>query len=581
MNNKGNSLNIIMYVIIGLIVIVGIVFFIPENSEVEEEKTEKKEEVIITFSTTDTNVTLKKGETKTINYTLSGNYNINWFSSNRSVITVDNGVITAIGSGNANVTGTVNYEGVVKSISIKVTVEKDEKDNPSPTPTPTPTPTGKQIEKLVISSNKLNVVVDETKKIEYRIEPVDGEIKSIKWESADTSIATVDSSGNVKGIKEGSTTVTLNINDLLIGKVTIKVSSKVNSIEINTYPRLVLKVGESSKIKASVIPNNSGSISYKSSNTNVASVSSDGTITGKGRGSATITLSSGNKSKTIDINVLPTKGVISGTGSIWGYKSKNEKNPKRADTAFFQKMANSGRGSLSGSTYTISSGSYKFTYYIDRSVLNVNGSNIMVRIYYPDNTDLTTANMLTYMGGDGERNFSGLFNDIEKDRSLASSAGILVMVAEGTNDKTAFDQKAGMYSTIFAQAVVGHKSGKNSIAGFSTGGTKVMGSANLYSYDRVIVFSSYYNWATSAERVKGIEVMFYMPSGDHLYNQAKSTLNDMKKSGYKNVTIVTNSNELANLFGNDFLVINPGSLMTSAHVSKNVTDSRMISYVND
>ena len=581
MNNKGNSLNIIMYVIIGLIVIVGIVFFIPENSEVEEEKTEKKEEVIITFSTTDTNVTLKKGETKTINYTLSGNYNINWFSSNRSVITVDNGVITAIGSGNANVTGTVNYEGVVKSISIKVTVEKDEKDNPSPTPTPTPTPTGKQIEKLVISSNKLNVVVDETKKIEYRIEPVDGEIKSIKWESADTSIATVDSSGNVKGIKEGSTTVTLNINDLLIGKVTIKVSSKVNSIEINTYPRLVLKVGESSKIKASVIPNNSGSISYKSSNTNVASVSSDGTITGKGRGSATITLSSGNKSKTIDINVLPTKGVISGTGSIWGYKSKNEKNPKRADTAFFQKMANSGRGSLSGSTYTISSGSYKFTYYIDRSVLNVNGSNIMVRIYYPDNTDLTTANMLTYMGGDGERNFSGLFNDIEKNRSLASSAGILVMVAEGTNDKTAFDQKAGMYSTIFAQAVVGHKSGKNSIAGFSTGGTKVMGSANLYSYDRVIVFSSYYNWATSAERVKGIEVMFYMPSGDHLYNQAKSTLNDMKKSGYKNVTIVTNSNELANLFGNDFLVINPGSLMTSAHVSKNVTDSRMISYVND
>ena len=581
MNNKGNSLNIIMYVIIGLIVIVGIVFFIPENSEVEEEKTEKKEEVIITFSTTDTNVTLKKGETKTINYTLSGNYNINWFSSNRSVVTVDNGVITAIGSGNANVTGTVNYEGVVKSISIKVTVEKDEKDNPSPTPTPTPTPTGKQIEKLVISSNKLNVVVDETKKIEYRIEPVDGEIKSIKWESADTSIATVDSSGNVKGIKEGSTTVTLNINDLLIGKVTIKVSSKVNSIEINTYPRLVLKVGESSKIKASVIPNNSGSISYKSSNTNVASVSSDGTITGKGRGSATITLSSGNKSKTIDINVLPTKGVISGTGSIWGYKSKNEKNPKRADTAFFQKMANSGRGSLSGSTYTISSGSYKFTYYIDRSVLNVNGSNIMVRIYYPDNTDLTTANMLTYMGGDGERNFSGLFNDIEKDRSLASSAGILVMVAEGTNDKTAFDQKAGMYSTIFAQAVVGHKSGKNSIAGFSTGGTKVMGSANLYSYDRVIVFSSYYNWATSAERVKGIEVMFYMPSGDHLYNQAKSTLNDMKKSGYKNVTIVTNSNELANLFGNDFLVINPGSLMTSAHVSKNVTDSRMISYVND
>ena len=138
-----------------------------------------------------------------------------------------------------------------------------------------------------------------------------------------------------------------------------------------------------------------------------------------------------------------------------------------------------------------------------------------------------------------------------------------------------------MYSTQFAQAVVGHKSGKNSIIGFSTGGTKVMGAANLSNYDRIIVFSSYYNWATSAERVKSIEVMFYMPNGDHLYNQAKATLNDMKKSGYKNVTVVTNSSELTNLFGNDFLVINPGSLMTSAHVTKNVTDSKMISYVND
>ena len=577
MKNKDNTLNIVMYVIIGLIVIVGIVLMIPENTETPPtENTEKKEEVVITFTTTDNNVTLKKGETKQINYTLSGNYNINWFSSNNKVATVSNGVITAVGSGNANVTGTVSVDGKVRSISIKVTVEKEESE--TPTPTPTPELTKPQIEKLVIASNKLNVVVDETKKIEYRIEPTDGEIKSLKWESADTSIATVDENGNVKGIKEGSTTVTININDSLIGKITVKVSSKVTDIKINTYPRLVLKVGEKTKVLATTVPNNSN-ITYKSSNNNIASVSNDGTITGKGQGSAKITLSSGSKSKSIDINVLPTKGVINGTGNVWGYNSLNNKTPRRADANFFQKMASSGRGTLSGNTYTINSGSNKFVYYIDRSVLNANGTNINVRIYYPDNTDLSTANMLTYMGGDGEKNFSGFFSDIEKDRTLGNSAGILVLVAEG--NKTAFDQKAGVLSTQFAQAVVGHKSGKNSIAGFSTGGTKVMGAANLYTYDRVIVFSSYYNWATSAERVKGIEVMFYMPTGDHLFNQAKATLNDMRKSGYTNVTVVTNSSDLINNFGNSFLVINVGSSMISSHVTKNVINSHMISYVND
>ena len=131
MKNKNTGLNIIMYVLIGLIVLVGIVFFIPENKETPvTNKEEKKEEVVITFTTNDTNVTLKKGETKEINYNLSGNYNINWFSSNNSVATVSKGIITAVGSGTCNVTGTLSVDGTVKSISIKVRVEEDKKEEP-------------------------------------------------------------------------------------------------------------------------------------------------------------------------------------------------------------------------------------------------------------------------------------------------------------------------------------------------------------------------------------------------------------------------------------------------------------------
>ena len=120
---------------------------------------------------------------------------------------------------------------------------------------------------------------------------------------------------------------------------------------------------------------------------------------------------------------------------------------------------------------------------------------------------------------------------------------------------------------------------KNSILGFSTGGTKVMASANMFDYDKVIVFSSYYNWPTSAEKVKNKEVLFYIPASDHLYNQAKTTLNSMKD--YKNVTVISNNNEMTKLFSDSYLVINPGNNMRSGHLSVNVELSGIIPYAND
>ena len=75
--------------------------------------------------------------------------------------------------------------------------------------------------------------------------------------------------------------------------------------------------------------------------------------------------------------------------------------------------------------------------------------------------------------------------------------------------------------------------------------------------------------------------MFYVPSKDHLFTQAKATLNDMKRAGYTNVTIVTNSNDLVNAFGNTFLVINPGSLMLTGHLSENVLRAGLFAYGND
>ena len=284
MKNNNSALNIVIFIIIGLIVVMGIIFLIPEKGSTPTNNVPKQDDIIITFTTTDTDITLNKGETKEINYSLSGNYNINWFSSNSSVATVNNGVVTAIGKGICNITGTVSAECKIRTISVRITVNEEEKEQEPEKPTVP------QIEKLVISTNKINVVVEETKKIEYRIEPTNGEIRSIKWDSEDPSIATIDENGNVKGIKEGSTVVSLNINDNLIGKITVKVKPKITGITLSSPTSLTLKVGGTSQITAVTNPKDSNvKITYKSNNSHVT-VNDNGKITAVSSGTSTITV---------------------------------------------------------------------------------------------------------------------------------------------------------------------------------------------------------------------------------------------------------------------------------------------------
>ena len=489
--------------------------------------------------------------------------------SNNNIIDIDNNNIIANGVGVASLRVIIN-KTYNKTFVVNVT-DKDVSNM--------------MIKKLVSASfdnKKISMKINEKIKLNYSVNPADAYIEKIEWVSTNPDVVSV-INGEVLAKKSGSASIILTINDNVKATITVNVLVDASEIKIDYYPKKLLRIGEESSVLAHVLPANATdkTIMYKSSNPNVVSIN-NGVIRGISAGSSNITLSINNKSVLIKINVLPSKGVINGTGELWGYHSLNEKTPVRADINFFKKLAQSGKGTLSGDTYTLTTSNIRYTYNINEGLLMANNTKIMARFYYPLNVDLASLNMLTFMGGDGENNFSGFFSDAEKDKSLIRSAGTIVFVAEGSRYNASFDQYAANYATNFAKSIFNQKStAKNSIIGFSTGGTKVMGAASINNYDRVIVFSSYYNWATTAERLKNKEIMFYIPNKDHLYPQAKATLSDMKKSGYTNVTIVSNSTELANMFGNNFLVINPGSLMINSHVTENVIRSSIISYANE
>ncbi|MCR5102571.1 MAG: Ig-like domain-containing protein, partial [Butyrivibrio sp.] len=118
--------------------------------------------------------------------------------------------------------------------------------------------------------------------------------KNVTFKIANSKIAKVDANGLVTAKKIGTTTITVTTED---GKYTatckVKVTKqvKVTSVKLNKSKK-TLKVGKTYQLKATVKPKNATvkTVTYKSSNSKVASVDSNGKVTAKKTGTATITV---------------------------------------------------------------------------------------------------------------------------------------------------------------------------------------------------------------------------------------------------------------------------------------------------
>lgn len=84
---------------------------------------------------------------------------------------------------------------------------------PSPEPTPTPAPTPSDSGSVVISVTGISAVdsitvgIGQTDNLGASVVPSNATDKSLSYSSVDSSIATVDSNGNVRGVRQGSTRI--------------------------------------------------------------------------------------------------------------------------------------------------------------------------------------------------------------------------------------------------------------------------------------------------------------------------------------------------------------------------------------
>lgn len=143
--------------------------------------------------------------------------------------------------------------------------------------------------------------------------PLDIELSNdekVYYMTDDPRIATVDDNGNVTGIKAGTTTIRA-----------YTVGGKFSAIKINiarigvrfSKKKYYVPKGETGKVKTTVYTTlDDKSVTYSSSNTNVATVDADGTVHGKNYGTVTITATTNvdKKSATCTVQVVkPVKEI--------------------------------------------------------------------------------------------------------------------------------------------------------------------------------------------------------------------------------------------------------------------------------
>lgn len=212
---------------------------------------------------------------------------LSWMSSDNSVATVTNGVVTAKSTGNVTIIA-ISSNGKVGTSSLTVNA---------------------QASKITVDVTSKVLYIGSSFTLHGTIAPSNTTNKSVVWKTSNNKVATVTSSGVVKAINAGTATITVTTSN---GKsatciVTVK-PVLVSNLKLSAAT--TLKVKSTLTVKATITPTyaTNKSLIWTSSNTKIATVSSSGVVKGVKAGKVTIiaTTKDGSK-KTAKITITIKK----------------------------------------------------------------------------------------------------------------------------------------------------------------------------------------------------------------------------------------------------------------------------------
>ncbi|GAA0077630.1 YHYH domain-containing protein [Clostridium sp. CTA-5] len=251
---------------------------------------------------------MKIGDTSKIDYNISaskGIANAQWKTSDDNIISIkSNGTLCANKEGQATITLSTNNTS--KSFDVHVSpievnsitlLSEDSKSELGHTT-------------KIKATEDLKLQLGHTTKIKADISPNNSSFKDLVWTSEDNSIATVDKYGEVKGVSVGETKISATSHNNLTASANVKIYEVLpDDIKLDSE-EIKLDINDTYKIQCTVLPVNSNStnLEFKSDDTNILTVTTDGIIQPVNEGITNVTVTTSNGiSKTITVKIYSKK----------------------------------------------------------------------------------------------------------------------------------------------------------------------------------------------------------------------------------------------------------------------------------
>ncbi len=170
----------------------------------------------------------------------------------------------------------------------------------------------KPVTGVTLNKSALTLIVNAEETLTATVVPADATNRAVTWSSSNNTIASVDSTGKVRGKTAGTAVITVKTKDgnkTATCTVTVKAAVKpVTGVTLNKTT-LTLIVNAEETLIATVIPADATNtaVTWSSSNNAIASVDATGKVTGKTAGTAIITVETvdGNFTATCTVTVEP------------------------------------------------------------------------------------------------------------------------------------------------------------------------------------------------------------------------------------------------------------------------------------
>lgn len=265
-----------------------------------------KKKIDVEFSFTEDKQTIAVGESLSLDFTVTENYEVEFTLSKTDIVSIDGQTVLGLSEGEVIVTGTVKDTDVSDTITIVVEKEESEVIEVDSV-TITGADTGVEGSTVVLTANVL---------------PANATDKSVTWKSSDETLATVNN-GTVTLLKEGEVTITVTASSktathtITITKDVVEVDSVTITGPNEGY------VGDHITLTVSVLPMNANDKTFilESSDETLATIE-EGVVVLLAEGEVTITATASGKTATHEIiinkPVVEAESIVI-TGSNSGF----------------------------------------------------------------------------------------------------------------------------------------------------------------------------------------------------------------------------------------------------------------------